>query len=447
MAMQLTQLRHFYVQSRRTINNFLWHQQISQLPWWRRTLVRSCQITVAIGRDLTQEQLSLRAMSLVFTTVIGFFPLFALIFSVLKGLGAHNAMEPTLLALLEPLGERSTEVTSQILGYVDNLQVELIGITSIGMLLYIVIDMMRKIEAAFNYIWTVKQGRSWSSRISEYLFAVIVSPLLLFISVSITSYVNTNFFTAFLDDLAYGTVIIQFTAGLAPILLMSLAFAFAYGFLPNTRVQFGSAFIGGLVTTIIWKLMGTLFQEFFVTSARESLYLAFASAIIIMFFIYFGWLVALIGSSIAFYHQNPAKTRTGREKLQLSASQSERLSLAVAATIIERFNAGDRALTEEQLIESLDSNPMAIESAIISLLNIGLITATSDDPARFLPAHSIADCTLYEIWKALREADSDLISTSGESRELHLIKEFQDKLDTTIERELGDIKFVDVVKN
>ncbi len=447
MAMQLTQLRLLYTQWRRKINNFLWHQPVAQLPWWRRTLIRTCQITVAIARDLTQEQLSLRAMSLVFTTVIGFFPLFALIFSVLKSLGAHNAMEPTLLALLEPLGERSTEVTAQILGYVDNLQVELIGITSIGMLLYIVLDMMRKIEAAFNYIWAVKQGRSWSSRISEYLFAVIVSPLLLFISVSITSYVNTNFFTAFLDDLAYGTIIIQFIAGIAPILLMSLAFAFAYGFLPNTRVQFSSAFIGGLVTTIIWKLMGSIFQQFFITSARESLYLAFASAIIIMFFVYIGWLVALIGSSIAFYHQNPAKTRTGRDKLQLSISQSERLSLAVAGTIFQRFNSGEEALTENQLIESLDSNPMAIENAIIRLRNIGLITSTSDNPPHFLPTHAVNDCTVVAVWKALREADSDLISTSGESSELQQIKDFQDKLDATIEHEMGNIKFVDVVKN
>jgi len=445
MALHLEQLKSRLDDARNQAEHFLWQTNTAELPLWRRTLMRSSQILVAISRDLMHGQLSLRAMSLVFTTVIGFFPLLALIFSVLKSLGVHNALEPTLIALLEPLGDRSAEVTQQVLGYVDNLQVQLIGITSVGLLLYIVMDMMRKIEMAFNYIWSVKQGRSWASRISEYLFAVIVSPLLLFISISITSYVNTNFFQAFLENIIYGTLVIQLVANIAPILLMSLAFAFAYSFLPNTRVQFSSAFIGGLVTTLIWKLMGTLFQEFFITSARESIYLAFASAIVIMFFIYFGWLVALIGSSIAFYHQNPAKTRTGRDSYRLSITQRENLTLAVAAAIIDRFNHNDKALSEEELIASLGANPSALEGALSALESIGLITATGDDPPRYLPAHTIAQCTLVEIWRALRNTDADALGNRGEGKPLVLAREFQEKLDAAIDRELGDVRFIDAL--
>ena len=443
MALNIAQLRATVRNWRLKLDDLLWQPLLSEQPWWLRILLRAAQITVAITRDLFQEQLSLRAMSLVFTTLIGFFPLFALTFAVLKSLGAHNAMEPTLMALLEPLGDRSTEVTQQILTYVDNLRVELIGITSVGLLLYIVLDMMRKIEGAFNYIWAVKQARSWASRISEYLFAVIVSPLLLFISISITSYVNTNFFTTFLEGLVYGSLIIQFFAALAPILLMSLAFAFAYSFLPNTKVHFGSAFIGGLVTTLIWKLMGLFFQEFFVTSARESIYLAFASAIVIMFFIYVGWLVALIGSSIAFYHQYPAKTRTGRDKLVLSISQRESLALAVAETIIEQFNQGGDPLDEEQIIARLQANPTAVESALTLLQQIGMLTETSSDPPRYLPTHSVSESTLVDTWKALRHVNADDIDPLGNSPQMQRVREFQQAMDTTIERELGNLHFAE----
>ena len=328
MSLQLSTIRTRMTVLQRKASALLWQQDLEVAPFWQRGLVRSSQILVAVIRDLMQEQLSLRSMSLVFTTVIGFFPMIALTFAVLKSLGVHNAMEPTLLTLLQPLGERANEFTQQILSYVDNLQVQLIGITSVGLLIYFVLDMMRKIESAFNYIWAVKKGRSLSSRISEYLFAVIVSPLLLFLSISLTSYINTNFFESFIENLIFGSVIIEASAFIISILLMSLAFAFAYSFLPNTKVQFSSAFIGGFVTTIIWKLMGSVFQGIFVASARESIYLAFASAIAIMFFIYIGWLVALIGSSIAFYHQNPSKTRSGRTTLTLSIAQQEQLSLA-----------------------------------------------------------------------------------------------------------------------
>lgn len=443
MAPQLSRLRAEAKQLRQRSQAFIWQQGISNQPWWRRTLLLSIQILIAVIRDLLQGQLSLRAMSLVFTTVIGFFPLFALSFAILKGLGVHNAMEPTLLTLLEPLGDRATEITEQILGYVDNLQVQLIGVTMLGIFIYIVLDMMHKIETSFNYIWAVKKGRSLANRFSEYLFAVIVSPVLLFLSISLTSYLNTNYFESFLENLAFGSVIVSTTAYITSILLMSLAFAFAYSFLPNTRVQFSSAFIGGLVTTLCWKLMGSVFQDFFVSPLRENIYLAFASAIAIMFFLYIGWLVALIGSSIAFYHQNPGKTRSGRTQLQMSIAQQEAVSLATALTIIQQFKEGGRALGEDEIVQELDMPPLAIENALETLLAIDLITATDDEPPRFLPSHSIEDCTLVGIWQTLRNFNADTLSTNTSSSELQTIEQFQQEIQSIVNEQLGGKKFLD----
>ena len=443
MPSPLSQISSSLDYYRENISSFLWQQDIHNKPAWYRFSIRCVQILFAVIRDLARGQLSLRAMSLVFTTIIGFLPLFALTFSVLKGLGVHNALEPSLLALLEPLGERSTEITMQILAFVDELQVELIGITSIGLLFYFVIDMMRKIETSFNFIWAVKQGRSWSSRISEYLFAVIVSPLLLFISISITSYVNTNYFESFLESLLYGGVIIEFIAVIAPILLMSSAFAFAYSFLPNTKVQLSSAFVGGFVTTIIWKLMGSVFQGIFVSSARESIYLAFATPIAVMFFTYIGWLVALIGSSIAFYHQHPAKTRTGREQLRLSISQTETLALSLAATVLRRFHSGHPALDIDQLAAELKLSPVTIEASLETLESIGLLTQTASEPPCYLPNKAIHECRVVDIWQALRHHQEDSIAITQQSDDLSTIKDFQKQLDVIIDKELGDKRFVD----
>jgi len=443
MVLQINQLKQKLHDSRLRANRYLWHRNIAELPLLQRTFVRTLQIFIAIIRDLLQGQLSLRAMSLVFTTLIGFFPLLALTFAVLKGLGVHNALEPTLLTLLEPLGERANEITTGIVSYIDNMQVQLIGITSVGLLIYIVLDMMHKIESSFNYIWSVKYGRSWSSRISEYLFAVIVSPLLLFLSISITSWVNTTFFERFVENLPYGSVIIEAVAIVTPILLMSLAFAFAYVFLPNTRVRFGSAFIGGFVTTIIWKLMGSVFQGFFVSSARESIYLAFATAIAVMFFAYIGWLVALVGSSIAYYHQNPARARSGRHSPIFSIAQQEELNLILAAMIIRRFQKGQPPATEAQLASALSGNVIVIENSLTALEQIGLITHTADDPPCYLPKRSVANATLAEIWLALRHNEADMLKDELHSNEMELVHDFQSRLEANVEQQLGAVKFVD----
>ena len=205
------------------LTRLLWEQDLSTAPWYRRVLVRSAQIIFAVGRDISEGQLSLRAMSLVYSTVLGFIPTLALIFAVLKSLGVHEAMEGALNDLFEILGDRREEVVSQVIGFVDNIQVGVIGITSMGLLIYLVLDMMRKIEVSFNFIWGVSRGRSWSSRVSEYLFAVIVSPLLIFISISITSSVNTVFFSEFLERLTFGSTVVNVFAFLFPLLFMSLA--------------------------------------------------------------------------------------------------------------------------------------------------------------------------------------------------------------------------------
>ncbi len=443
MSLSIPRLQILIDEIRARINSYLWQQDSHALPFLKRFAIRSSQIIVAIVRDLVQGQLSLRAMSLVFTTVIGFFPLLALTFAVLKGLGVHNALEPTLLTLLQPLGSEADAFTADILRYVDAIQVELIGITSVGLLLYFVLDMMRKIESSFNYIWSVKRGRSWSSRVSEYLFAVIVSPLLLFLSITITSSVNTDFFRGLLESLSYGILIIEFIAFIAPILLMSLAFAFAYSFLPNTRVQFGSAFIGGLVTTIIWKLMGSVFQGFFIASARESIYLAFATIVAVMFFVYIGWLVALIGSSIAYYHQFPAKTRVIRGQNDLSIGQQEELGLSVAAVIINRFMAGLTPMNELELATTLNGHPMVIEDSLLALEKIGLISRTADEPPRYLPTRSVEDCTLFDVWKALRDYNASGQEPNTTANGQLLVKDFYERLDASVEKELGNKTFSD----
>src|SRR5690606_3003852 len=254
---------------RRRMEALLWDPELANRPWWHRIGVRALQIAYAVGRDLVEGQLSLRAMSLVYYTVIATIPLLALTFSVLKGLGAHNAMEPALLNLLAPLGERSAEVTRTVINVAENVRVDVLSVVSLGVLLYTVLTMMQQIVMSFHFVWSVAEGRRFANRVSEYLFAIIVSPLLLFLSMGITSYINTNPFERTLGIMPFGGVMLQITGSITAFMFMSLAFAFVYIFIPNTRVQFSSALVGGIMTTIIWKTMGMIFQSFFVSNSAN----------------------------------------------------------------------------------------------------------------------------------------------------------------------------------
>lgn len=81
--------------------------QVESLPAWRMLLTRTLQVAFAVVRDFLDGQLTLRAMSLVYTTLLSLVPLLALTFSVLKGFGVHNQLEPLLLGTLSDLGRRA----------------------------------------------------------------------------------------------------------------------------------------------------------------------------------------------------------------------------------------------------------------------------------------------------------------------------------------------------
>tara|TARA_R110002072_G_scaffold278758_1_gene440635 strand:- start:34606 stop:35958 length:1353 start_codon:yes stop_codon:yes gene_type:complete len=428
---------------KKIIEGFLWHEETAATPWWHRTVMRSLRIAYAIIRDITDGQLSLRAMSLVYYTVIAFVPLLALTFAVLKGLGVHNAMEPMLLGLLEPfMGEYSTQITTNVVGFVDNVRVDVLSFVSLGVLLYTVLTMMQRIELSFNYIWSVSQARRLANRVSEYLFAVIVSPLLILLSVGIASYVNTTFFVRYLETVSIGVSILQFMAFVMPSVFMSLAFAFAFSFIPNTRVNFGSAFIGGVVTTIAWKTMAWVFQNFITEySANAIIYAAFFAVILLMLFIYLGWLMLLIGSSVAFYHQHPTKTRTGRKPLILSLYAQEELTLTIAYLIIKRFQQGQQPWTQDELQAYTRLSALVLEASIQTLIEIGFITCTEDNPRRFLPTRSVGTTRISELRHTLRAYSPDWEHRGTAIPEQTQIRQFLKSAETNGDAACGDVTF------
>src|SRR3569832_2841230 len=109
-------------------------------------------------------QLTLRAMSLVYTTLLSLVPLLAVSFSELKAFGVHNQLTPVLLIFLSPLGENGVELGLRIVSFVENMKVGVLGSLCLSMLIYTVVALVQKIEDAFNYIWRIDRPRRFVRR-------------------------------------------------------------------------------------------------------------------------------------------------------------------------------------------------------------------------------------------------------------------------------------------
>ena len=92
------------------ITDVIWKTNIKTQPLWKRLVISVSRFIYLIVNDLSNGQLNLRAMSLVFTTILSFVPLIAVSFSVLKAFGVHNQIEPALLNLFSHLGDKASEL-------------------------------------------------------------------------------------------------------------------------------------------------------------------------------------------------------------------------------------------------------------------------------------------------------------------------------------------------
>ncbi len=426
----------------------LWGVDASTLPFWQRKLVMTLRITYAAGRDLFAGQLTLQAMSLVYTTLLSLVPLIAVSFSVLKGFGVHNQVEPFLLGVLEPLGERKLEIASRIIGFVDNVRVGVLGGLGLGLLIYTVISLIQKIEQAFNYAWRVHSPRPLAERFSKYLSVIVIGPLLVFSALGTTASVMSMAFIQRMRDIEAVGLVVDTGTKMLPYVLIIAAFAFVYVFVPNTRVRLRSALVGALVAGVLWQTVGWGFASFVVASTNfTAIYSGFAILVVFMIWLYLAWVILLIGASIAFYHQHPEHLASRRRELQLSARLKERLALVAAYLIGRGYLEQETLLSAEQLARKAGVPQAPMESILGALRRGGVLTLTQDDPPRYVPARALEAISLKSLLDTVRTAEETGSLSAVDLPSQRPVDELLDNLDAALAEALARRTLRDLVRS
>ena len=352
-------------------------------------------------RDIVSGQLTLRSMSLVYTTLLSVVPLIAFSFSVLKGLGYHKQLEPHLYRLLEPLGDKGVEITDQVMALVNNINGSVLGGIGLAFFIYTAISMVQKVEEAFNYVWYVTKPRSFAKRFVEYVAVLVIGVLAVSIALgTIASISDDSLFVWMQENRFIGPVFVA-TSRLTPYLVVIGLFTFLYMFMPNTTVKFRSALIGGVAGGVLWATAGVLFTAFVVTGVRtQTVYASFAIAIITLLWLYLSWLILLIGSQVAFYFQNPAYLRMGRREPRLSNAMRERLALNIMLSVGTAFRDSGKSIDLQALSRELRIPSLTIEPILGELERSGLLTATEDE--YLVPGREMSRIGLRDILDVVR---------------------------------------------
>jgi membrane protein len=428
-----------FIQNSHAVKRALWDVDIASLAWWKAWPTKALRMAYVVVRDLTEGQLTLQAMSLVYTTLLALVPLLAVSFSVLKGFGVHNEIEPFLLNLLSPLGEKGVEISSRVIAFVDNVKAGVLGSVGLALLLYTVVSLIQKIEGAFNYVWRVKRSRPLAQRFSDYLSVILIGPLLVFTAMGITaSFTSTDLVQKLIAVEPFGSLL-NIAGHLIPYILIIIAFAFIYIFVPNTKVFLNSALVGATASGVLWNIIGWAFASFIVTSTRyTAIYSGFAILIMFMLWVYLNWLILLVGSSIAYYHQHPESLAPDRRRLRLSNELKEKLSLLVMYLVGYNYYHNEPGWTADGLAQRLRVPLEVVEPVIEALERSGLLAATATEPAAtYLPARPLDEVEIKKALDAVRSgdggADYNLVDLVAESAVDRIIKELDQALSKQFE--------------
>ncbi len=424
------------------IDSFIWGPQLTKHGLPGRTVAIVLRYSYAVLRDVFVGQLTLRAMSLVYTTLLSIVPLLAFSFTLLKGYGMHEEFAEQAYLFLEPLGDKGREITDQVLALVNAVNIRALAGFGLVFFIYAAISMVQKIEASFNYVWYVDKPRSFARRLVEYVSVLVVGGLLILVALGLISVLQSAALVEYLVNNTFFGPAIAAAGKLVPYAIVCAVFTFLYIIVPNTKVRFSSALIGGIAGGIMWATVSVIFATFVVDSVRSNaVYAGFAVPISALIWVYLNWLILLIGSQIAFYAQNRAYLKIGRREPRLSNAMRERLALNVMLLIGREFRDPQVGVTLRSLSDALQIPSITLAPMVKGLENAGLLTLTEREHLQ--PGREMSRILLGDVLSVVRvEGETGSHKAPKWSDE---IEEIGARMDGAVAETVGETTLADLL--
>jgi membrane protein len=269
------------------------------------------RFAVHIGRRFVDDNCFNLAASLAYTTLLALVPLVTIALTVVSAFPVfreftHGLDEFFRRDILPP------GLAKLVAGYIEQFTRSAAGLTAIGVAFLAVtaIMLMMTIERAFNAIWRVRRPRPLAFRVLTYWGVLTLGPLLIGLSLTVTSYV-VGASLGLARQIPGGHTAL---ATLVPFVLTAAAFTLAYYVVPNRPQQLRHALAGGLAAAVMFELMKRGFALYVARFPTYTLvYGAFAVIPLFLVWIYASWVVTLLGAVIAALAPDFRVAREARE--------------------------------------------------------------------------------------------------------------------------------------
>jgi membrane protein len=361
------------------IRDFLSHKLWEIEPERRSRLsaLRLLQFSIMLGEGFIRDHLLLRASALTYFTVLSVVPLLGVVVAIASAVGVSSRDFVDWVVATFAGGAPEAEETIRAL--ISNVDFTGLGKLGAGVLLVTTVLAIGNVESTLNHIWGVARGRSWARRFSDYLAVIVVAPILGGIALSLAASLQSQWAIAQLTDQPALSFLIRWGKALVPAGMLSVAFTFLYWFLPNTRVRFVSAAIGGVFAGFTVTVAQNVYVQWSVGAARADAFFGGFYLIPLLFaWIYLFWAIVLFGAEIGFAHQNFALYRQEVRGDPASAAERESIGLRIALDVARRFRAGGPPAHAAGLAEDLQVPVRTVRSVTQALQDAGILSRRVD---------------------------------------------------------------------
>ena len=427
----------------------LWRIRSRKLPPRKSFLIRQLRMLILAFRGFDEDKCSLRASALTYYSLMSVVPMAAMAFGIAKGFGLQKLLEREIMEQFRGQEEVIARVMEFARSMLETTRGGLIVGVGVAFLFYLIIKLLGNIEKSFNDIWGVTRARSLFRRISDYLSIMLIAPLLLAMSGSVTVFIRTQivYFTQHISLLGPLSPLILFSLKLLPFLVIWALFTFMYVFLPNTKVRVRAALVGGIVAGTIFELLQWGYIAFQVGVTKYgAIYGSFAALPLFLIWLHISWMIVLFGAEIAFATQNVDTYEFEPDALRVKPSFKRILALRIANLCVKDFCSGQRPRNAEEISRVLEIPIRLVNQILFELVHSGVLSEVNggmEDNPRFQPARNVEVLTLSYVLQALDALGTDDIPVE-KSEELEKIQDALDQFSAVVEnaganRPLGDI--------
>lgn len=426
----------FYLKLQQFLLKDLWSVKLEEYPPKMKFLFKYLRIVVLALRGSIENKVTVRASALTYYTLMSIVPILAMGFGIAKGFGADKYLEQQLMENLK--GQE--EIMNKLIAFSNSLLERTGGgvLAGIGIILlfYSVANVLSSIETSFNDIWKIEKARTLSRKFTDYLSMMLIAPILLIASSSISVYLATQVDTIAkqIELIGYISPYIMFVLNFIPYLLIWILFSIMYVVMPNTKVNTQSGIIAGIIAGSLFVITQWLYIDFQIgVSKYNAIYGSFAALPLFLIWIQLSWLIVLFGAEVSFANQNVDMYEFESETERISTSSRRTLSLLVVNFIVKRFEKGEEPLTVLELSRNLKIPVRLMRVLLNHLIQCKIISETIDSSTKsvaYQPAQHIDNFSVAFIINSLDNLGTSIEPELPEmQRILKIHSTFTDKID------------------